>query len=421
MIEEYKEIDLKIYHETLKNGLNIYYLPNKKKNYYISITTLFGSNNLDFIPYNDNKLHHYPQGIAHYLEHEMFEMEDGSVPFDFYSTYGTEVNASTSTEHTKFYIMGTKSIKKNFNYLINLVFKPYFNEEKINKECGIITEEIKMYDDDVINEIYYQAYNNIFTSNNCRYKPAGTINSIKEINKELLEECYYTFYQPKNMIICISGNFNLNEMHEFINNNYLLNQKIDYPIINKEINETSKVVVSEDVITKNVALSKVSLSFKIDSNELNFIELIKLKLYIYIYFAILFDNTSAFYFNGKKNNLFYDFYLNFDQIDNIILINCDSETDNYKEFKEEVFNTIKNTKVLEKDFIRMQNVYIANEIRINDNHKIILNDIIKDIIKYQKPYFNRLEIIKSLNYNEMISIINKLDLGNYSYLVVNKE
>ena len=140
--------DTFVYHDVLSNGLNVYLIPyDNKNNYFMSYFTKFGSINLTFQNENDKKMITVPKGIAHFLEHKMFEQEDGNVPFEFYSKSGTGCNASTGFKATRYIVYGTNNLNENLKYLLKYLNSPYFTDENVEKEKGIIAEEIKMYDD----------------------------------------------------------------------------------------------------------------------------------------------------------------------------------------------------------------------------------------------------------------------------------
>ena len=143
-----KGLDLKAYKEVLKNGLQVIFIPMlNKKNYFVSYATRFGSETTEFIPSGEGKQIKVPDGIAHFLEHKMFEQEDGVDPFTYYSQSGTGANASTSFDNTQYIFYGTKNFNDNFRYLLKFVNEPYYTDENVEKEKGIIAEEINMYKD----------------------------------------------------------------------------------------------------------------------------------------------------------------------------------------------------------------------------------------------------------------------------------
>ena len=160
-----KGLDQSVFYEELSNGLKVILLPfENKTNYYINYTTKYGSINLDFIPNGSKKMYSSPKGIAHFLEHKLFEQEDGESPFEFYSKSGTASNEGTSYKRTSYYLLGVNKLEENLDYLISCVNKPYFTDSNVEKEKGIIIQELNMYMDNpdsvLTNEVPKATYKN---------------------------------------------------------------------------------------------------------------------------------------------------------------------------------------------------------------------------------------------------------------------
>ena len=207
---ELKGLDKTLYYDRLDNGLDIYLLPyGDKKNYYISYATKYGSDILNFKV--DGKNYIPPLGVAHYLEHKMFEEPNGEDPFTFFSYSGSDGNASTSYDSTQYICYGTKKFGENLRYLLKFVNNPYFTRENVEKEKGIISEEIHMYNDIPDYQLEMKLRENLFHSSPRKYDIAGTIEEIKRITKDDLYHCYNAFYTPNNMFILIAGSFDVGE------------------------------------------------------------------------------------------------------------------------------------------------------------------------------------------------------------------
>ena len=160
-IEKTNEV---LYFHKLNNGLEIYIVPNNnQKNFYITFNTRFGSNNTEFKKNNESSYTKVPNGIAHYLEHLMFNMEDGSA-FEYFSKLGASINAFTTYDLTCYEVFSSTYFKENLNYLLDYVQTPYFTEKIVDNERGIITEEISMYNNNPNTELTYAAYRNIFVN-----------------------------------------------------------------------------------------------------------------------------------------------------------------------------------------------------------------------------------------------------------------
>ena len=198
--KEIKGLDVNIYYEKLNNGLDIYLVPySNRNNYYIEYAVKYGACINEFISNTTGKKTKMPLGIAHFLEHKMFEQEDGIDPFAFYSETGSDANASTSYDMTSYTVEGTSNIEVNLDYLLNYVNSPYFTEQNVEKEKGIIIEELNMYKDQPENILYEKSNCALFKKHPMRRDVGGTPRSVRKITKEILYECYDTFYQPNNI------------------------------------------------------------------------------------------------------------------------------------------------------------------------------------------------------------------------------
>ena len=209
-------LNMNYYVETLDNGLEIYMLPyDNKKNYFISFATRFGS---EVIEFKDKKQisHKLPLGIAHFLEHKMFEQESGEDPFTFFSKSGTGCNASTSFDNTQYICYGNKKFEENLEYLINFVNDPYYTDSNVNKEKGIITEEINMYEDTPEELVFELMHQKVFDGSSLAWPILGSIDNVKSFSHEKLKNYYEKNYFGENIIISVAGNFETREMLEKI-------------------------------------------------------------------------------------------------------------------------------------------------------------------------------------------------------------
>ena len=177
-------IDQDVYYEKLDNGLQVYIVPFKNKNnYFVSYFTKFGSLILDFYSEEEKKMIKVPDGIAHFLEHKMFEQEDGMDPFEFFAQSGTGCNASTRYKVTRYYFNGNDKLYENLNYLIDYVNSPYFTDENVEKEKGIICEEINMLKDNPEWFAEEEIQRMLYHKHTFRIPIAGTCESVRTITK----------------------------------------------------------------------------------------------------------------------------------------------------------------------------------------------------------------------------------------------
>src|SRR5690625_2866412 len=181
----FSQIDETLYEKQLHNGLHVYVLPKEGFNKtYAVFTTKYGSIDHHFTPLGEKEPLKVPDGIAHFLEHKMFEDEDGDVFHDF-SKQGASANAFTSFTRTAYLFSSTTNVEKNLETLINFVQHPYFTDESVDKEKGIINQEIAMYNDDPDWRAYFGLINNMYENHPVKIDIAGTEQSIAQITKEL--------------------------------------------------------------------------------------------------------------------------------------------------------------------------------------------------------------------------------------------
>ena len=190
---------------TLDCGLEVYIMekPSYSSSYAI-FGTKYGSIDTKFSK-NGGETVSVPEGIAHYLEHKLFESEDGDA-FSKYAKTGASANAFTSFDRTCYLFSCSDKFYENLDILLSFVQSPYFTEETVQKEQGIIGQEIRMYDDSPSWRVMFNMLMNMYHCHPVRIDIAGTVESIAEINAELLYKCYETFYNPSNMFICLVGN-----------------------------------------------------------------------------------------------------------------------------------------------------------------------------------------------------------------------
>ncbi len=198
----------KIEHDS---GLSIYLYPKRDYNSkYAIFGTHFGSVNNAF-SLDGGEVKKVPDGIAHYLEHKMFECEDGDA-FLKYAETGANANAYTSFNKTCYLFSCTENFEKSFDILLDFVQRPYFTEETVAKEQGIIGQEIRMYDDSAEWVVMFNLLKEMYKNHPVQIDIAGTVESIAEITPELLYDCYYTFYNLNNMVLCVSGDLTCDDV-----------------------------------------------------------------------------------------------------------------------------------------------------------------------------------------------------------------
>lgn len=410
-----------LYYEKLNNGLEVYIVPNKnQKNFYITYNTKFGSINTEFKTSTDKSFKKVPNGIAHYLEHLMFNMENGTA-FDFYSKLGSSINAFTTYNLTCYEVYSSTYFKENLNYLLEYVETPYFTNELVNNERGIITEEIKMYDNNPNTELTYSSYKNIFINDKRKNLISGTVDDIKKITKENLLDCYNTFYNPNNMFIVITGNVNPEEAIAIIEKRENERPIKNINIIKKEITEPKKVNKKYEEIKMNVETNKVNISYKIPRKQFNKLNVtsIDLNIYISIIFNLLFGRTSIIQEKLISSKIIQNgININKTFTKDYIIVSLTTETDYVDTFIKLVKETLDNIKIDSCDLDRKLKVYKSNYILHFDEIELVNNNIQDNIIEYNKFINDYMDIYDNINIDILNKVIDTLKTKEESILVI---
>ncbi len=250
-IIENLKVKEKMYVEKLENGLTVIIVPkNNLQKKYVIWGTNFGSIDNRFINPKTNEEISIPDGVAHFLEHKMFEQESGINSLDALSALGVDANAYTTNDHTAYLFEATDNFYEALDELMDYVQHPYFTDENVEKEKGIIGQEIKMYDDHPGWQLYVNTMKCLYKVNPVRIDIAGTIESISKINKETLYACYNTFYNPSNMTMVICGDFVPEQILEEVKKRLVPKEKQAeikriYETEQEEINEKSSEITME--------------------------------------------------------------------------------------------------------------------------------------------------------------------------------
>ena len=198
----FPRIGERYFEEKLPNGLTVRIVPKKgfaKKYAFLAVD--FGSIDTSFT--FEGKQYRVPDGIAHYLEHKMFDLPEGNA-MDLFAACGAYPNAFTSYDVTAYHFTCTENFEEGLRILLRMVLTPYFTEESVEKERGIIAQEIRMYEDSAHSNVSEALFAAMFRNHPVKVSIAGTVESIEDITAQMLYDCYDAFYRPCNMILCVS-------------------------------------------------------------------------------------------------------------------------------------------------------------------------------------------------------------------------
>ncbi|HAQ3889421.1 TPA: insulinase family protein [Enterococcus faecium] len=293
---EYEQINETLYHEVLPNGLTVYLLPkNDYHKTYGLFSTNYGSIDNEFIPYGEKEKVKVPDGIAHFLEHKLFEKEDGDV-FQLFGKQGASANAFTSFTKTSYLFSTTDQVEKNLTTLIDFVQAPYFTEETVNKEKGIIGQEIQMYEDDPNWRMFFGILNNLYPTHPLHIDIAGTVESIDKITAQDLYTCYRTFYQPSNMVLFVVGKMEPEKLMKLIRENQ---EAKNFPPKQESVRyfpENTKEIIKQSALEAAITRDKFVLGIKgLDTLPQEGTELLRYKTAINLLFQMILGNTSRNY------------------------------------------------------------------------------------------------------------------------------
>ena len=251
--EEYFEIDH-------KSGLKI--LVMEKPDYsgaFAMFGTRYGSVDTCFRLKGEESYTSVPEGIAHFLEHKLFESEELDA-FERFAKTGANANAFTSFDRTCYIFQCSDNWQENLEILLDFVKAPYFTEETVQKEQGIIGQEIRMYQDDPDWQVLFNLLRGLYVNNPVRIDIAGTVESIAEINAELLYSCYKTFYNNSNMCLAVAGNVKAEEVVAIADRVLKIEEPVSFEqIVPEEPYEVASAYVEEKL---GVEVPKFAVGFK---------------------------------------------------------------------------------------------------------------------------------------------------------------
>lgn len=377
----------KAYIEKLENGLKVIIIPKAESNKkYVIWGTNFGSNDNRFIVPNTNEEVILPDGVAHFLEHKMFEQPDETNSLDTMMALGLDANAYTTNDHTAylFECSEDENFYKGLDELMDYVQSPHYTNENVEKEKGIIGQEIMMYDDDPGFQLYLETMKCLYSKNPIRLDIAGTIESISGINPDMLYKCYNTFYNPSNMVLCVCGNFEPNKMLEEIKKRLKPTKNIGEI---KRIYEDEPDEISQKYTEKEMSISMPIFMIGIKDKLVEPSEKVKRHLAIQIILNMIIGKSSKLYKElydkqilTTEPELDYEFSKTYAHI----LIGGQSNNPQQVEkmWKEEV-QKFKNEGLNQEDFDRIKRKiygeYVTEFNDVSNIARMFLSDTIKEV------------------------------------------
>ncbi len=387
-IIENSKVKEKAYIEKLENGLTVIVIPKQgiQKKYAI-FGTNFGSIDNKFIAPKEQEETSLPDGVAHFLEHKMFEQENGTNSLDVLSALGVEANAYTTNDHTAYLFEATDNFYEALDELMNYVQNPYFTDENVEKEKGIIGQEINMYDDDPSWRVYMNAMKLMYKNNPINIDIAGSIESISKINKEILYKAYNTFYNLSNMAFVLCGDFEPEKILQEIKNRITKKDKQEeikriYPQEPEEIVEKEKT----EKLDVNNPLYAIGFKDKINNTK----DIVKKHIAIEIILYMLLGKSSKsykkLYEQGdimSQPDLDYEFSK---QYAHALITGIAKNPQNVVKVLKEAIKSYKENGLCQEDFIRVKKKiygeYITEYNDVANIARMFLADYFKGILSF---------------------------------------
>lgn len=415
------QLNEETYKTTLENGLEVYIC--KKAGYQKKIGmfgTKYGSLHNDFIDITTGKRTHVPDGVAHYLEHKLFEQE-GANALDLFAKEGISSNAYTSFDHTVYFFETIDKFEKGLGMLIKLVKTPYFTDENVEKERGIIGQEISMYDDDPSFRVYFEALRNMYHVNPVNIDIAGTIESISNITKEVLYTCYNTFYNLSNMFIVIIGDVDLEDTLRLIKDNLSLydSQTIRGDIVKFEEKEPKNIVKPYHELDMKLSMPQINIGFKLDVKKKN--EMVKTDILCQIISEMYFSRTSDFYEKMYNEGLITDdmalFFEGTKEFSHVLIM---AESNLFSKAINKICDYATNLKneIIDSELLETAKKKLLGEFIIkSEDPNNCYRRIIDSILNGNDLYYN-IEILKEATTEDIKGVLNYFSKENMIVSVV---
>lgn len=420
---ELKGVEEKVYYEKIENKLPLYIWQNEKVNgVFSALCVKYGSIHQEFKVNGDTKFTKVPKGVAHFLEHLNFYEKDGTTATDFYSQYGSEVNAFTTFDYTCYYVYNTEETKANLDHLLDFVCTPYFNKKMVNKEKNIIIEELKMDEDMPDSKLYFTHFANLFHKYNYKDQITGKEDDVKNTTVEDIELVYNNFYHPENMFLIVTGNVNPYEIAKIVGDNMKSKDFMEYqkPKL-KKLKEPVSVVNKMTEITGNVENSKVKISLKTPLSNFKNIDQIELRLIISLILNNNFGPTSDLKEFLMEKELIN--YLNSSRsfIEDYLIITVSMETKYPKEAIKYIKKSLQNLEMNEESLKRKVNSSIATLVLNYDDVVGVNNTLQEDILSFGKVIDDVKLHLENITLEEVKEVIKKIDTKNMAITILNPE
>ncbi len=393
----------------LDNGLTIYlYLDTKKHSTYVGLTTKFGGATKDF--YLDGKEYHVPEGIAHLLEHYVVEQNSVGDYVDILGKMQLSTNASTGAFRTMYYFSGVEQIEEAIPILLKSCYSPIFTNKRLEEVKKAIYQEVCMCQDRVFQRFHHKTLDQLFTNISFR-ETIGSLESVKAITLKDVKACYQAFYQPKNQILVVAGNFKRNKILEIIKKCYKDIKVTPHDVSLIKANEPLEVKEKDGEITLPTEQPFVDVSYKVDLSSFSNKERVRLTFYLNYFLRMAFGRTSKTYQELVKNKIItggvnYGAF----EIENFLVVSIGGYTDQKEDFVKAIKKTIKKQDFFDEEFFELcKKQTLTSLILRNESLTDTIIPFIDNIVMYDYHYPDTIEEAEEYSFKEFKDWISKLD------------
>lgn len=402
----------------LDNGLTIYfYLDKRRHSTFFQFITKVGGLSKDFI--FDNKTYHMQDGIAHILEHYIVECNPNGNFLDLLGERQMNTNASTSFDMTNFYFDAVIDVEFGIQTMLEGINQVKFSKEKLEKLKNPIYQEIRGRSDNKFYDCNIKTNDNLF--NNMTFRSiGGTLEEVEKTTIDDLELYYKAFYQPKNQVIVVAGNFDKDKILKQITNYYKKKRIKEHSVKLLDIKEPIQVKRKEAIVYHPTPLKYVLFSFKIDISNYTPLEMINLDFYLGCYFHQFFGVISPLYKKLVESKIISaGIQPNYTLINNYLILGIGAYVYDEDVFKKEVLDTLKNIDNFNERYFELDRKSAIIRIILRDENIIkMIIPFVDNLINFNYPYLDQVEDLEKVTFKEFKEYILKLDFSNYTVVVI---
>lgn len=403
-----ESIGEKLYVEITDSGLPVHILKRENINtFYMSMLVNFGGMDLSYIDMNNKKGIKIPPGTAHFLEHKLFESQGKNI-LDRFARQNATINAYTNNTSTVYYFSCTDFIEENMLLFMELLQNPNINEESVEKEKGIIIQEIRMYKDNPSWRVYNNFLQNLYLRNNIRYSVTGSEKDVQIIDEDVILKCFNDFYNANNMALFMIGDVEPIRVFDFINKHW--KRRKNNRIIRLDPSEPS--AVERNIITDNMKTGESAfvMGFKEKHTGLEGRGILRTEILFNMVLEYMLGTISPFFQHMYDNNYIdnsFGYGVNVHKKFMFTVINGNSKEPEM--IGEAIFTEIVKARekgISEKPFKMIRKMLTGSFIKTFDSESALINNLVFYSNKGCN-YFDTFELINSIKVEDLMEIINK--------------